>query len=215
MDENRTRGGEGFAARWSRRKTELREKLHDQNSNDLKEEKTSALGEVSTPESVDDEKNIVEELPDIDSLDEKSDYTPFLKDGVPDKLKRLALRKLWTSNPAFAFLDGLDDYDEDFSAIGIVAQEVFTNYKPGKGFADPEMPEEEAEETLATVTKTEQDEDLQESPESDGDSVKVEDKEHLIEEANLEDQEKAISDEDVFREEGSETVEASAKNKKA
>ncbi len=56
-----------------------------------------------------------EDLPDIDSLGPESDYTPFLKPGVPEHLARRALRKLWRSDPLLANLDGLNDYDEDFA----------------------------------------------------------------------------------------------------
>ena len=39
MDDQRAKGGEGFVARWSRRKTEVKEKLGDQGIEELKEEK--------------------------------------------------------------------------------------------------------------------------------------------------------------------------------
>ena len=56
-----------------------------------------------------------EDLPDIESLDEHSDFTVFLKKGVPEALRRQALQRLWRSNPVFANLDGLAEYDEDYS----------------------------------------------------------------------------------------------------
>ncbi|MEE9194622.1 MAG: DUF3306 domain-containing protein, partial [Alphaproteobacteria bacterium] len=51
------------------------------------------------------------------TLDKDSDYSVFMKEGVPEQLKKLALRKLWRSDPVFAVLDGLNDYDEDFRII--------------------------------------------------------------------------------------------------
>ncbi len=56
-------------------------------------------------------------LPSIESLDRDSDYQGFLADGVPEALTRAALRKLWASDPVFANLDGLNDYDEDFNLV--------------------------------------------------------------------------------------------------
>ena len=53
----------------------------------------------------------VEALPDVETLTYESDFTTFLRDGVPERLKQAALRKLWLSNPVFANLDGLNDYD--------------------------------------------------------------------------------------------------------
>ena len=52
-----------------------------------------------------------EELPDVETLTYESDFSVFMGDGVPDMIKRRALRKLWTSNPLLANLDGLNDYD--------------------------------------------------------------------------------------------------------
>ncbi len=72
-------------------------------------------------------------LPPIDSLDKDSDYTPFLKEGVPEKLARVAMRKLWRSDPIFAFRDGLDDYDEDYTIIETIAKAVTS--KAGKAKA--------------------------------------------------------------------------------
>lgn len=56
-------------------------------------------------------------LPAPEDLNADSDYTGFLAQGVPEALTKAALRKLWLSNPLFANLDGLNDYDEDFNVI--------------------------------------------------------------------------------------------------
>ena len=73
------------------------------------------------------------DLPPIDGLGKDSDYTPFLGDGVPEKLARAAMRKLWRSDPIFAFRDGLDDYDEDFTIIETIVKAVTS--KAGKAKA--------------------------------------------------------------------------------
>ena len=70
------------------------------------------------------------DLPPVDGLDKDSDYTPFLGDGVPEKLARAAMRKLWRSDPIFAFRDGLDDYDDDYTIIETIAKAVTS--KAGK-----------------------------------------------------------------------------------
>lgn len=56
-------------------------------------------------------------LPDISTLGPGSDYRPFLDRRVAPALRRLALRRLWRSDPRLANLDGLNDYDEDFGAL--------------------------------------------------------------------------------------------------
>jgi Protein of unknown function (DUF3306) len=62
-------------------------------------------GESATP-AVD-----VADLPDVETLTYESDFTAFLRENVPEQLKQAALRKLWTSDPVLANLDGLNDYD--------------------------------------------------------------------------------------------------------
>ncbi len=89
----------------------------------------------------DEERATAEEmsLPDIDTLEEESDYRGFMNDGVPDKLRRLALRKLWASNPLFGVRDGLNDYDEDFRALS----DYVYNTAAMKQFTEPGSVEEE------------------------------------------------------------------------
>lgn len=94
-------------------------------------------------------------LPDIDSLGDGSDFRPFMRKGVPDVLKRLALRKLWTSNPAFAVLDGLNDYDENFRVTNVLISAAESAYKAGKGyFTDTDEDKDEDETGDETADET-------------------------------------------------------------
>jgi hypothetical protein len=79
----------------------------------------------------------VEDLPAIDSLTLDSDFTAFLKEGVPEELKKLALRKLWASDPFLAKPEVLDLYNLDFS-MPVATEAVKTLYQVGKGMALPE-----------------------------------------------------------------------------
>ncbi len=56
-------------------------------------------------------------LPAIEDIKEESDFSAFMANGVPEKLKRLALRRLWSAVPLFGFRDGMNDYDEDFTLM--------------------------------------------------------------------------------------------------
>lgn len=126
MSDDRERGDEGFLKRWSRRKRAAAE---------APAEAAPALPKAAEPgappAAIDPA-----DLPDVDSLDAESDYTVFMQEGVPEELRRLALRKLWRSNPIFANLDGLNDYDLDYSKVGMVDEVVKTAYKIGQGFHD-------------------------------------------------------------------------------
>jgi len=61
------------------------------------------------------------ELPPIDSLTPESDFSAFMHKQVDDKLRRAALRKLF-SDPAFNVVDGLDDYAEDYTQLETLAE---------------------------------------------------------------------------------------------
>jgi hypothetical protein len=55
-------------------------------------------------------------LPPIESLTIESDITAFLRKGVPDSLKRAALRRAWSLDPAIRDFVGPADYAWDFNA---------------------------------------------------------------------------------------------------
>ncbi len=157
-----------FLARWSRRKRSPR---RDRPAPDAEPERrdsdavTAAPAEDTPPADVAEpgaaepgatEPGVVaEELPDIDSLDKTSDFSVFLKEGVPEAIRRKALRRLWRLDPVLANLDGLNDYDEDFSVLGLVAGQLKTIYKVGKGYLDEdEAPGAEAPADPVPVAQT-------------------------------------------------------------
>ena len=83
---------------------------------------------------------------DIESLGYDADFTPFMKPGVPDALRQRALRRLWNSNPILANVDGLNDYDEDFSDAALVVENLQSAWKVGQGYlTDEEVAERDAE----------------------------------------------------------------------
>ncbi|QJF51757.1 DUF3306 domain-containing protein [Roseobacter ponti] len=78
---------------------------------------------------------ILEELglPDPEEMAAGDDFSAFMSRQVPEHLRRLALRKLWRSNPVLACVDGLNDYDDDFRAAALSQGPVKTAYQVGKG----------------------------------------------------------------------------------
>lgn len=54
------------------------------------------------------------DMPDIETLDERSDFSGFLSESVSEHLRRKALKKLFHL-PEFNIRDGLNEYDEDYS----------------------------------------------------------------------------------------------------
>jgi hypothetical protein len=89
--------------------------------------------EASAAEKTDAE--ILDELglPDPDNMKEGDDFSAFMNDLVPARLKTRALRKLWRLNPLLANVDGLVDYGEDFTDAAMVIENMQTTYQVGKG----------------------------------------------------------------------------------
>jgi hypothetical protein len=89
------------------------------------------LDEIKESESFDDF--------DFESLDYDSDYTRFMKTGVPESVRKRALRKLWASNPILANVDGLNDYDDDFTDAALAVKGLLkTAFKPLGGYLTDE-----------------------------------------------------------------------------
>ncbi|MCB1510283.1 MAG: DUF3306 domain-containing protein [Hyphomicrobiaceae bacterium] len=84
------------------------------------------------------EQPVPEDLADVDvtTLDYSSDFERFMRDDVPEALRRQALRQLWRSDPILANLDGLCDYDDDFTDAALAVKVLETAHKVGRGFLD-------------------------------------------------------------------------------
>ncbi|WP_417684351.1 DUF3306 domain-containing protein [Roseibium sp.] len=129
---------EGFLSRWSRRKRGVEEESEAAELQVVADE-TSEGDEHGTEPQEDPElvaNREAAEAVDLETLTYESDFTVFMKNGVPAALKNAALQKLWRSNPVLAVLDGLNDYDEDYRIAQGVMGQFESAWKVGKGYAD-------------------------------------------------------------------------------
>jgi len=99
----------GFLRRWSERK--LAAKAEPQTRDPVE-----ATDQPSPDEPV--EPFDPASLPTIESLTADSDYTAFLRPGVPSALTNAALRQAWLSDPLISTFKEMADYDWDFNAPG-------------------------------------------------------------------------------------------------
>jgi len=137
---------EGFVQRWSRRKSAAREQTRPAEREPARETEREGADAAPAPAAQgpappaeapgrrDPEAPVdVDSLPDIESLTYESDYTAFMRKGVPAELRKRALQRLWRSDPVLANLDGLVEYGEDYTKIGTAKQVVRTAYQVGRG----------------------------------------------------------------------------------
>lgn len=116
---------------WARRRAAVEAEARAEEAARARE--AAALREAAQAEKTDDE--LLEELglPEPETLGADGDFKAFLAEGVPQRLKTRALRCLWRSNPVLACLDGLNDYDDDFTGDGLNGGPLRTAYQVGKG----------------------------------------------------------------------------------
>ncbi|MGR3511371.1 MAG: DUF3306 domain-containing protein [Paracoccaceae bacterium] len=142
-----------FLSRWSRRKRAVAED----------EAPPVALPEnpvdAREPETPEEEQALLTrlKLPVPESLQPGDDFSAFMADGVPQFLRKRALRVLWRSNPVLANLDGLNDYDDDFRSPELTQKVLATAYQVGRGIVSKVV--ESDTEQAKTVTDDEPDED--------------------------------------------------------
>ena len=132
-------GEDGFLSRWSKRKKAVAE-AEAVEEEELRAEQVSAADEAEAGAEDDEEltdEQILEKygLKDPDTLEEGDDFAGFLRAAIPEHLRRRALRRLWRSNPVLANLDGLNDYDGDWTGGSVPAgEQLKTAYRVGTGY---------------------------------------------------------------------------------
>jgi hypothetical protein len=146
--------GDGFLARWSRRKHTAARKRGPVTSPSTHRDvqpQAGMAGAATQSELVVD----LAELPPIDAIGADSDISAFLAPGVPVTLVRAALRQAWSADPAIRDFVGLSENAWDFTAPAGVpgfgslaaedAQRVLALLQPD--------PETGADETAASTSR--------------------------------------------------------------
>ncbi|MBM3951532.1 MAG: DUF3306 domain-containing protein [Rhodospirillales bacterium] len=127
------RPGEGRLARWSRLKREAAVEKQPR-SETMTAARVPAEAAPATPaaDEAERQKKIDEatkDLPPIESLGKDSDYSLFMREGVPEETRTAALRKLWRSDPAFTepfpFEMHMEDYNKTFVPINAATDTLF------------------------------------------------------------------------------------------
>jgi hypothetical protein len=126
-------GSDNIFSRWSRRKQAVRNgearPPHEQEhvADGVAPEATAvpvepvdqqlAAVELEDPEDIDP----AEPLPRLEDLTAESDLSAFLRKGVPKALKKAAMRKMWSLDPAIRDYIGPSEYAWDFNTPGSMA----------------------------------------------------------------------------------------------
>jgi hypothetical protein len=140
-------GEGGFLSRWSARKSQIAkgEDVPDEvpapeiaDDAAVEDDEDAALTDAELLEKYD--------LPDPATVTEESGLERFLNgEGLPGRVRQMALRRLWRLNPLFGVIDDMVEYGEDYTDAATVIEGMKTAYTVGKGYAKEVVEPEEAE----------------------------------------------------------------------
>ena len=143
-----------FLERWSQRKAKSRQ---DELDNSVDED-VSALAETEADAGEETEETSEEqalsdselceryELPHPEECTDPEELDGFFSRPLPDRLKQLAMRRMWRINPLFKFADEMVEYGENYTDAATVIPDMQTAYKVGKGYLDKILAEQKEKE---------------------------------------------------------------------
>ena len=141
---------DSFIGRWSRRKLAAKA---DPPPSPPEEEGGVTAGEPAPTEPALVAEPQPMELPPVESLEADSDYSVFMKPGVPAELRQQALTRLWATNPGLMQPEVMDLHVGDYTSP-VVAEVVKTAWRLGKGVLDAaELAAEEEERRQAAAAE--------------------------------------------------------------
>lgn len=126
---------EGRFARWSRlKRAVIADKPAKSEPPAAQTAARTPVLPAPTPEADEAERrkkieDATKDLPPVESLGKDSDYSLFMREGVPEETRTAALRKLWRSDPTFTepfpFEMHMEDYNKTFVPINAAADTLF------------------------------------------------------------------------------------------
>ncbi|MGU3360081.1 DUF3306 domain-containing protein [Methylobacterium sp. M6A4_1b] len=172
---------EGILSRWARRKREVRRQERVQAVPGMVRRPTppeaqSTIEAQATQEATTEAESLAEaiaRLPKIEDLTAETELVPFLRVGVPAVLRKAALRRMWSVDPAIRdFVSEARDYAYDWNTPGGVpglgpmlptddikamVERIMTGHAPPPASGTSASPEDERETGLVVAPVAEVD----------------------------------------------------------
>lgn len=110
---------------------------------ETREEEEAALATVDQPIAAESEEDaaldddqLLEKygLTNPEEIEDEAGLEAFLENGLPDRLRQMALRRMWRLNPLFRFADEMVEYGENYTDAATVIDGMTTAYQVGKGY---------------------------------------------------------------------------------
>ena len=149
-------GDQGFLSRWSARKTQIARAPAVRNDGPEEQNEADLAGaeKESDEEAALSDNELLEkyELPDPNDITEEAGLDCFFDGKTPERLRQMALRRLWRINPFFGIVDDMVEYGEDYTDAATVIDGMQTAYQAGKGYLQKAVAPEEADEAADART---------------------------------------------------------------
>ncbi len=149
-------GDQGFLSRWSARKTQIaRSAAVPENNLEEQNEAAEGRGEQESDEEAalsDNELLEKYKLPDPNDVEEEAELDRFFDGKTPERLRQMALRRLWRINPLFGIVDEMVEYGEDYTDAATVIDGMQTAYQVGKGYLKKAIEGSEEDEDVENPT---------------------------------------------------------------
>ena len=124
-----------FLSRWSLRKEQIT-KGEIKPDNELDNTPKSSDETELEQEEVLTDIELLEKykLPNPEKVKSEAGLTRFLDDDLPERIRQMALRRLWHLNPLFGEVCEMVEYGEDYTDAATVIEGMQTAYQVGKGY---------------------------------------------------------------------------------
>ena len=154
--QDKKKSDDSFLSRWSARKAQSAkgELVADEKpAQTIKEVNEVELDNGEEAKLSDQELLEKYELPDPEDLADESDLTQFLDGDLPERLRQMALRRLWRLNPLFGHVCDMVEYGEDYTDAATVMEGMQTAYQVGQGYKKKAQDADEAAESETPDTE--------------------------------------------------------------
>lgn len=110
---------------------------------ETREEEEAALAAVDQPIAEESEEDAALDddqlldkygLTNPEEIEDEAGLEAFMENRLPDRLRQMALRRMWRLNPLFRFADEMVEYGEDYTDAATVIDGMTTAYQVGKGY---------------------------------------------------------------------------------
>ena len=156
-EENPTRLTKSLSARMRRKEKVTRgEAVPDMPEDSLVSDAGGQSAETDEEAALSDEELLAKYgVDDPEAIEDAEKLDNLLQDQFPDRIRQMALRRMWRLNPLFRFADEMVEYGEDYTDAATVIEGMQTAYQVGKGYLQKAFDAVDDETDAATMVGSE------------------------------------------------------------